>query len=65
MAKRTDGSLWLAVRILSGFFNLVARAGKSFRKKKFALGRSSSQTDLYDFKYCICGAFVTHLHTVK
>lgn len=50
MVLQTDGPLWLVVRILSGFFNLMARAGKSFKKKKMALGRSSSQTDIYDFK---------------
>ena len=31
MVLQTDGPLWLVVRILSGFFNLMARAGKSFK----------------------------------
>lgn len=34
MAQPTDGTLWLVVRMLSGFFNLMARAAKSFREKK-------------------------------
>lgn len=31
MVLQTDGPLWLVVRILSGFFNLMARAGKNFK----------------------------------
>lgn len=50
MVLQTDGPLWLVVRILSSFFNLMARAGKCFKEKKMALRRSSSQTDIYDFK---------------
>lgn len=31
MVLQTDGPPWLVVRILSGFFNLMARTGKSFK----------------------------------
>lgn len=65
LAQQTDGPLWLVVRILSGFFNLMARARKSFKKKKMALGRSSSQTDISDCKDCIFGAFVTGVLAMK
>lgn len=34
MVLQTDGPLWLVVRILSSFFKLMARAGKSFKEKK-------------------------------
>lgn len=46
MVLQTDGPLWLVVRILSSFLNLLARVANSFRERKMALGRSSSQTDI-------------------
>lgn len=65
MIYQTAGTLWLVVRILNAFLNLMARAAKNFETKKMALGRSSSQICTGSVKDCRHGALVIHLYVRK
>lgn len=65
MIQQTAGPLWLAVRILSGFLNLMARAAKNVEEKTMALGRSSSQIYTCTVKNFRHGTSVIYLYARK
>lgn len=65
MSSQTAGPLWLVVRILRGFLNLMARAAENFEEKTMALGRSSSQICACTVKNFRQGTSVIYLYARK